>query len=95
MEQFFFAKFRKGINETYPKLFNEKSAQNESTAEGNLNENFGWWTTFYSISKGDLTKFEQIEKLNFKECLTYLSFEKQKLEIENKRIKDARQNKSY
>ncbi len=92
---FFFGKFRKGINDAYPKLFGEGQKENQYSAESSLSENFGWWTTFYSLGKGDITKFEAIEKLNFKACLTYLSFEKQKNEIETKRIKDARQNRSY
>tara|TARA_B100001059_G_C17791909_1_gene560669 strand:- start:433 stop:552 length:120 start_codon:yes stop_codon:yes gene_type:complete len=39
-----------------------------------------------------LTKFEEISNLNYAACLTWLSFEKQKTEIEIKKIKNAKQS---
>ena len=51
---------------------------------------YGWYSSIYAIAQGDLTKFDQVTKLNIHSCFTFLSFEKQKLEIEGKRIKNAR-----
>jgi hypothetical protein len=76
-------------------LFGEGNATTSSGSEAKLAEDFGWWGSFYAIAQGRLTDFEKIEKLNFNACLTYLSFEKQKNEIEQKRIKHARQNRTH
>ena len=91
-EQFFFAKFKERVSETFGVLFTETSEKTVSTNEEALGENFGWWTAFYQIAKGDLTKFEEISNLNYAACLTWLSFEKQKTEIELKKIKNAKQS---
>ena len=89
---FFFAKFRERITESYPQLFGNSYEDNTPGAEKSLNETFGWWSSFYALSQGRLTDFEKIEKMNFNACLTYLSFEKQKNDIELKRIKNAGKN---
>ena len=38
-------------------------------------------------AKGDITKFDEVTKLRLTKCLTYLSFEKQKNEIESRELK--------
>ncbi len=43
----------------------------------------------YQIAKGDLTKFERVTETGLFECLTMLTFEKQKMEIENRQLKRA------
>ena len=92
---FFFQKFKQRTGESHPSLFGEGNATTSSGSEAKLAEDFGWWGSFYAIAQGRLTDFEKIEKLNFNACLTYLSFEKQKNEIEQKRIKHARQNRTH
>jgi hypothetical protein len=49
----------------------------------------------YKLAGADPTKFEDIEKLTIGTCLTWLSFEKEKNELESKMIKDARKRKTY
>ena len=60
------------------------------TAEGAFAEQYGWYSSIYAIAQGDLTKFDQVTKLNIHSCFTFLSFEKQKIEIESNKIKNAR-----
>ena len=45
----------------------------------------------YSLAREDITKFEQVEKLNLNTCLTWLTFVKEKNELEQRQIKNARQ----
>ena len=87
---FFFDRFRERINESYSQLFSTADSGMDSTAEGAFAEQYGWYSSIYAIAQGDLTKFDQVTKLNIHSCFTFLSFEKQKLEIEGKRIKNAR-----
>ena len=37
--------------------------------------------------KGDVTKYDDITKLNFHTCLLHLAFEKEKIELEKQQIK--------
>lgn len=87
---FFFGKFRERVADSHPQLFGSAHQEDTPGAEASINETFGWWSSFYALTQGRLTDFEKIEKMNFNACLTYLSFEKQKNEIELKRIKNAR-----
>tara|TARA_B100000287_G_C20147127_1_gene588630 strand:+ start:160 stop:423 length:264 start_codon:yes stop_codon:yes gene_type:complete len=83
--------FKKRTNESYPQLFSTESEGFDTSAEGAFNEQYGWFGSFYTLSGGgDITKFEAIERLPMSQCLTYLSFVKQKTELEAKKIKDAR-----
>ena len=92
---FFFAKFKDRIGETYPQLFGENNSEDIRSPEESLSESFGWFGTFYALSQGNITKFEEIEKINVHTCFTYLSFEKQKNEIESKKIKNANKARTY
>jgi len=42
----------------------------------------------YGLCKGDITKWEEVTKLNFIFCLNWLSYEKMKGEIEQKQFKE-------
>ena len=45
----------------------------------------------YSLAREDVTRFEQVENLNINTCLTWLSFTKEKNDLEKQQIKNARQ----
>jgi hypothetical protein len=51
---------------------------------------YSWFGTLYGLCKGDITKWEEVTKLNFIFCLNWLSYEKMKNEIEQKQIKAIR-----
>ena len=54
---------------------------------------WGWYQSIYAIARGDVTKFDQVTKESIHKCLTWLTFEKEKIELENRRIKDAQNRK--
>jgi hypothetical protein len=60
-------------------ILNSSSKQNE--------ENLVQYLDSQAIANGDVTKFEYITKLNVHECLTYLTYTKEKNEIEARNIK--------
>ena len=43
----------------------------------------------YSLAREDITRFEQVEKLNLNTCLTWLTFVKEKNELEQRQIKNV------
>jgi hypothetical protein len=40
------------------------------------------------LAQGDIRRFNEITELNINQCLTMLAFEKEKLEVESKQIKN-------
>ena len=83
----FFLEFKQRVNTNYPELFTEGSEQADYSTEGTFGSKWGWYQSVYGISKGDVTKFDEVTKLNVHECLMYLAFEKDKIELEKKLIK--------
>ena len=59
------------------------------TAESNFGAKWGWYQSIYGLAQGDVTRFEDITKLNVHECLYALEFMKEKNELEAKRIKNG------
>ena len=84
----FFLSFKQRVNANYPELFTQGIAeQTDYSAEGSFGSKWGWYQSVYGIAKGDATKFDEVTKLNVHECLMYLAFEKDKVELEKKLIK--------
>jgi hypothetical protein len=73
--------------DSYAELF-EQSERGELSAISGFTTEWGWYNSIYGIAQGDITKFEHITKLNVHECLTYLTFTKEKNEIEARQIKN-------
>lgn len=77
----------------FPQLFkttNEEDENQDFSSRGQFSKQWGWYTSIYAIADGDLTKFDTVTKLNILQCLTYLTFEKQKNEIEQQEINKIR-----
>ena len=89
--QRFFLQFRQRIIESYDSLFGEGQGDSEYSATANFNSKYGWYSSIYALSQGDITKFDSITRLPINQCLTYLTFEKEKQKIEADLIK--RQNR--
>ena len=84
----FFLEFKQRVNTNYPELFGGIDGErNDYGAETNFGSKWGWYQSVYGIAKGDVTKFENITELNVHECLMYLAFEKDKIELEKQLIK--------
>ena len=61
----------------------------DGSAEQGFAEQYGWYSAIWSIARGNLIDFDKVTKLDIHSCFTFLSFEKQKLELENKLIKNG------
>ena len=84
---FFFLQFRNRVSESYDTLFEQSNGLGELSRSSNFNRKWGWYQSIYGLSNGDITKFEDITKLNIHQCFTMLSFTKEKAEIEAQQIK--------
>jgi hypothetical protein len=84
--------FRKRTIDSYPILFGEQydeEEQNDFSETTQFGKQWGWYQSIYQLAKGDITKFERVTETGLFECLTMLTFEKQKMEIENRQLKRA------
>jgi len=53
----------------------------------NFGNKWGWYQSIYGLAQGDITRFQNITKLNMHECFMMLSFMKDKNELEAEQIK--------
>ena len=79
--------FNKRIAELYTELFGEGD-QTGTDARSGFSRKWGSYSELYTLAQGDITKFEQVTKLSLHQCLMYLAFEKEKLQLENTMIKN-------
>jgi phage head maturation protease len=84
--------FRKRIISSYNELFTTRDEEEQNnfsdfTERGQFNKTWGWYGSIYALAKGDATKFDEITRLRLTKCLTYLTFEKQKNQIEHNEIR--------
>ena len=89
----FFLDFRKRLTESYPELFKKTDEEDENqdfSSRGQFGRTWGWYNSIYSLAGGDVTKFEQVTRLNVFQCFTHLTYEKQKTEIEQQELKRIR-----
>ena len=60
---------------------------NEYSEEAQFGKQWGWYQSIYAIAQGDVGRFDNVTRMGLLKCLTYLTFEKQKNEIESRKIK--------
>ena len=84
---FFFLSFRKRLVNSYESLFGEGTQEDTLSAAAGFNAKWGWYQAIFSLSKGDLRRFEHITKLKAHECLMMLEYMKEKNELEANQIK--------
>ena len=80
----FFLSFRKRLVGRYPDLFGE--GENEYTSEAQFGRKWGWYSSFYQLAQGDVTRFDRVGRLGVHEALTFLVFEKERIDLERKQI---------
>ena len=86
----FFLRFREGLTGSYTEIFRgEPEERGFADARGSFAKKWGWYQSVYALAKGDVLHFDSITKLPLYECLNYLAFEKEKIEIEQQEIKKA------
>ncbi len=83
----FFLQFRNGTVEEYDTLFQQSGGDGGLSRASNFSNKWGWYQSIYGLANGDITRFEDITKLNIHQCFTMLSFMKEKAELEAKQIK--------
>jgi hypothetical protein len=89
----FFLDFRKRVIKRYPKLYGDGTNKDEEgrildfDARTQFGKKWGWYSSIYGLAKGDLTKYDEVTKYGLFKCLTYLSFEAEKNEIEVMELK--------
>jgi len=83
----FFLQFRQRIIESYDSLFGEQSGGTEYSSSAVFGQKWGWYNSIYAIAQGNLIRFDEVTKLPLNQCLTYLTFEKEKNKIEAELIK--------
>ena len=86
----FFLRFRERVAKGYPSLFRtttDEQGLSDFSETAQFTARWGWYQSLYSLAKGDVTKFDEVTKLPALMALTYLEFEAQKTEIENRKLK--------
>jgi len=83
--------FRKRIIDSYAYLFgtadkDEKEDGNEFSEQAQFGKQWGWYQSIYALAQGDVTRFDTVTGYRLTQCLTYLTFEKQKQEIEQRQL---------
>lgn len=73
----------------YPTLFQAGDTEGNGIESANFGKKWGFYQNFYALAKGDITKFDEVSRIDIHTCLTYLSFEKEKNKIERALIKKA------
>lgn len=81
----FFLEFKQRLIDSFPELFGEDCGGFDSNAQ--FGRRWGWYASLYAIAGGSLLNFEAAAKINIYECLTFLTFEKEKNEMEIKMLK--------
>ncbi len=83
--------FRERVVKDFDGLFGGDSDEqpNDFSESQQFTTRWGWYSSIYQLSKGDVTKFDRITNEGLFKCLTLLSFEKEKNEIEIRQIRRA------
>jgi hypothetical protein len=81
--------FRTRVTGSFDALFGDgdQEGENEYSESAQFGKQWGWYQSIYALSKGDVLKFDAVTRQPLYKCLTLLTFEKQKAEIEIRQIK--------
>jgi hypothetical protein len=82
----FFLDFRKRFISGYPEIFGEGDGDEFSPAS-QFSKKWGWLTIYHQLAGGDPLKFDQVAQMSAGFAFTYLTFEKDRIETENKILK--------
>ena len=85
----FFLSFRESVVKGYPELYGEDDTgeQYQLSSEGGFGKKWGWYQSIYALAQGDVRRFDEVTSLPLHQCLTFLTFEKEKNELEVNMIK--------
>ena len=86
----FFLRFRESVTGSYTEIYGEESHEfTDLSARATFAKKWGWYQSIYALAKGNVLEFDRVTKLPLFQCLNYLAFEKEKVEIEQQEIKKA------
>ena len=83
----FFLQFKQRITNQFPELFGAESTGESFNRQAQFGVKWGWYSSFYALAQGDVRRFNEISKLRVVFALTFLTFEKEKIEIEQSMLK--------
>jgi hypothetical protein len=58
----------------------------EYSDQAQFGKRWGWYSSIYALAQGNVRRFDEVSKLPITQSLTWLTFEKEKTEIEMKLI---------
>ena len=81
---------REQIVKIYDELFTGGTREEgEYSLEAGFGRKWGWYQSIYGLAGGDVHKLDSVTKIPLHTCLMWLSFEKEKNDIEAKLIKQS------
>jgi hypothetical protein len=83
----FFLQFKQRIINQFPELFGNESRGESFDRQAQFGVKWGWYSSFYALAQADVRRFDEISKLRLLTALTFLTFEKEKIEIEQSMLK--------
>ena len=85
--QVFFLDFNKRLTTKFADIFkkrdDDEGNETDFSERTQFAERWGWYSSIYAIANGKLQGFRGVTKLPIQDCLTWLTFEKQKRNIEH------------
>jgi hypothetical protein len=83
--------FKQSTTENFRYLFELDEGSDESNEEEKqFSTNYGWYPSLYAAAGGQYLKLNEVTKTNIMEFLTWLQFEKEKINLEILRIQKAK-----
>jgi hypothetical protein len=79
--------FNKRLVKSYTSIFrstdDDEGNESDFSQRTQFAKQWGWYQSLYAIAEGQLERFRNVTKLPLHDCLTWLTFEKQKRDIEH------------
>ena len=79
--------FKNRIVETYSELFVQTGGREVATTSDSFAAKWGWFQSIYGLSNGNIRNIHEVTQLKLHQCLYMLSFEKDKMELEQSILK--------
>ena len=77
----FFYQFTKGLVERYPEIFEGDGTSTQHQI--NFGKKWKNYSSIYELAGGDIQKMDEVVKLPLEKCLLFLSFNADKVLLEN------------
>lgn len=78
-----FFDYRKSVNKRYPELFD--SAGSSSGKEVGFNKKWGWYTSLYALTDGNILQLDEVVEMNINKVLTWLAYKSDLVKVQQKK----------